>query len=40
MDEVKTLEEIYPSVIVGSMLNGHMPERYAKSFHAASADQF
>jgi glutamate synthase domain-containing protein 2 len=40
MNEVKTLEEIYPSVEEGAMLNGHMPEKYAKSFAAASADKF
>lgn len=40
MNEVRTLEEIYPSVPDGAFLNGNMPERYAKSFAAASADQF
>jgi glutamate synthase domain-containing protein 2 len=40
MNEVKTLEEIYPSVPTGSMLNGHMPEKYARSFEAAHADKF
>lgn len=40
MNEVRTLEEIYPSVPLGAMLNGQMPERYAKSFEAASADVF
>lgn len=40
MNEVRTLAEIYPSVPVGAMLNGEMPERYAKSFLAASADKF
>jgi glutamate synthase domain-containing protein 2 len=41
MDEVKTLEEIYPSIPVGSMLNGgSMPERYKKSFESANADKF
>ena len=40
MNEVRTLEEIYPSVPIGVMLNGEMPERYAKSFEAASADKF
>jgi glutamate synthase domain-containing protein 2 len=41
MDEVKTLEEIYPSIAVGSMLNGgSMPERYKKSFESANADKF
>lgn len=40
MNEVRTLEEIYPSVSVGCMVNGDVPERYAKSFAAASADAF
>jgi glutamate synthase domain-containing protein 2 len=40
MNEVRTLEEIYPSITLGAMLNGEMPERYAKSFAAASADKF
>jgi len=40
MNEVRTLEEIYPSVPLGAMLHGQMPERYAKSFEAASADVF
>jgi glutamate synthase domain-containing protein 2 len=40
MNEVRTLEEIYPSVPAGAFLNGHMPERYAMSFAAASADKF
>lgn len=40
MNEVKTLEEIYPSVPTGAMLNGGIPERYQKSFEAASSDKF
>jgi glutamate synthase domain-containing protein 2 len=40
MDEVKTLEEIYPSIPVGSMRNGSMPEKYRMSFESASADKF
>lgn len=40
MNEVKTLEEIYPSVEVGSMLNGNVPERYKMSFEHSSADEF
>jgi glutamate synthase domain-containing protein 2 len=40
MDEVKTLEEIYPSVPVGAMLNEVVPERYQKSFEAASSEKF
>jgi len=40
MNEVKTLEEIYPSIPPGSMLSGSVPERYRMSFEHASADQF
>ncbi len=40
MNEVRTLEEIYPSVPAGSMLNGDIPERYRKSYEAASAEKF
>jgi hypothetical protein len=40
MNEVKTFEEIYPSVPIGSLLNGNMPERYKMSVQAASADRF
>ena len=40
MNEVKTLEEIYPSVPPGAMLNGGIPERYLKSFEAASSEKF
>jgi len=40
MNEVKTLEEIYPSLRAGDMLNGSAPERYRMSFEAASADKF
>jgi glutamate synthase domain-containing protein 2 len=40
MNEVRTFEEIYPSVPSGAMLNGHMPEKYARSFEAASSDKF
>lgn len=40
MNEVRTLEEIYPSIPVGSMLNGTVPERYKMSHHAASSDKF
>ncbi|HEU5145471.1 MAG TPA: FMN-binding glutamate synthase family protein, partial [Chryseosolibacter sp.] len=39
MDQVKTLEEIYPSIPEGSMLND-IPERYRKSFEAASSEKF
>jgi len=40
MNETKTLEEIYPSVAVGSFVNGTVPERYKMSFEAANADRF
>lgn len=40
MDQVKTLEEIYPSLTDGVLLSGNLPERYAKSIEAASADKF
>jgi glutamate synthase domain-containing protein 2 len=40
MNEVRTLEEIYPSVSAGCMLNGSVPERYKMSLQAASADKF
>ena len=40
MNEVKTFEEIYPSLQTGAMLNGGIPERYQKSFEAASSDKF
>jgi glutamate synthase domain-containing protein 2 len=40
MNEVRTLEEIYPSVPAGCLLNGSVPERYKMSLQAASADKF
>jgi glutamate synthase domain-containing protein 2 len=40
MNEVRTLEEIYPSVLKGCMANGRVPERYKMSYEAASADTF
>jgi glutamate synthase domain-containing protein 2 len=40
MNEVKTLEEIYPSLSLGCMLNGEVPERYKMSYISASANNF
>lgn len=40
MNEVRTLEEIYPSLPEGALVNGDIPEKYVKSFQAASADKF
>ena len=40
MNEVKTLEEIYPSIPERSMLTNPVPERYRMSFESASAEKF
>lgn len=40
MNEVKTFEEIYPSVAVGSMVGAAVPDRYKMSFQAASSEKF
>lgn len=40
MNEVRTFEEIYPSIPVGSMLGDAVPEAYKMSNHSASADKF
>jgi glutamate synthase domain-containing protein 2 len=40
MNEVRTLEEIYPSIPPGSMLSNPVPERYRMSFESASAEKF
>ena len=40
MNEIRTLEEIYPSVQEGCMVNGHVPERYSHSFASAHSDKF
>jgi len=40
MNEVRTLEEIYPSIPVGSMLGEVKPEQYRKSYESASAEKF
>jgi glutamate synthase domain-containing protein 2 len=40
MNEVRTLEEIYPSIPEGCLVNGDLPEQYAMSYQAASADAF
>lgn len=40
MNEVRTLEEIYPSVPVGAMLGDSIPERYKYSFASAASDRF
>jgi glutamate synthase domain-containing protein 2 len=40
MNEVKTFEEIYPSVPAGAMVSNAVPESYRNSFASASADRF
>ncbi len=40
MNQVLTLEEIYPSIPVGSMLGSDIPEQYKMSYMSASAEQF
>jgi glutamate synthase domain-containing protein 2 len=40
MNDVRTLEEIYPSIPVGSMLGSAVPERYKMSFESASTEKF
>jgi glutamate synthase domain-containing protein 2 len=40
MNEVRTLEQIYPSVKPGAMLEAEVPKRYRKSFQSANADKF
>ncbi|HEY5919395.1 MAG TPA: FMN-binding glutamate synthase family protein [Chryseolinea sp.] len=40
MNEVLTLEQIYPSIPLGSMLGDAIPERYKMSFASAASDKF
>ena len=40
MNEVRTFEEIYPSVPAGAMVNGAVPEAYIHSYQSASAEVF
>lgn len=40
MNQILTLEEIYPSIAVGAMLGNDIPERYKMSYASASADKF
>jgi len=40
MNQTLTLEEIYPSIPVGSMLGDDIPAQYKMSFASSSADRF
>lgn len=40
MNEVRTLEDIYPSLEEGCMLNGEIPDKYRQDFAKATVDQW
>jgi len=40
MNEVRTFEEIYPSIPLGSMLGTSVPDAYANSYKSANAEKF
>lgn len=40
MNEVRTLEDIYPSLEPGCMLNGGIPEKYKQDFERARVDKW
>lgn len=40
MNEVRTLEDIYPSLESGCMLNGNIPEKYKQDFEKATLDKW
>ena len=40
MNEVRSFEEIYPSIPEKSMLSGQIPHPYEHSYESASADKF
>ena len=40
MNEVRTLEDIYPSLEPGCMLNGNIPEKYQQDFNRAYVDRW
>jgi glutamate synthase domain-containing protein 2 len=40
MNEVKTFEEIFPSLESGCMINGNIPEKYKQDFAKASSDRW
>lgn len=40
MNEVRTFEEIYPSIPTGSLRSGQVPETYRMSYEHSSADEF
>ncbi|HRO44914.1 FMN-binding glutamate synthase family protein [Agriterribacter sp.] len=40
MNEVRTFEDIFPSLQPGCLLNGNIPEKYKQDIEAASADRW
>jgi glutamate synthase domain-containing protein 2 len=40
MNEVRTLEDIYPSLEPGCMLNGGIPEKYKQDYERANMDRW
>jgi glutamate synthase domain-containing protein 2 len=40
MNEVRTFEDIFPSLQPGCLLNGNIPEKYKQDIAAASADRW
>ena len=40
MNEVRTFEDIFPSLETGCLIRGNIPEKYKQDMEAASADRW
>jgi hypothetical protein len=40
MNEVRTLEDIYPSLEAGCMVNGYVPEKYKLDYERSDIDRW
>jgi hypothetical protein len=40
MNEVRTFENIYPSLALGCMLNGNIPEKYKDDYNEADIEKW
>jgi hypothetical protein len=40
MNEVRTFEDIFPSLAIGCMITGNIPEKYQQDFEQADADKW
>ena len=40
MNEVRTFEDIFPSLEPGCLIKGNIPEKYKQDMEAASADRW